>query len=246
MTLSIDPLPTISVVVPARNEARNLETLVDEIHAALHAEPHEIIIVDDGSTDDTAGVVSAKKVSGQPVRHLRHARSLGQSASVRTGVLQARGEVVVTLDGDGQNNPAYIPALLAALREAGPDCGLAMGQRTRRTDGTVKRLASRVANTVRQAILDDNSSDSGCGLKAVPRHLFVTLPFFDGWHRFTPALVRREGYGNVRIEVIDRPRGHGRSNYGVLDRGLRGVLDLMGMWWLLRRFRGRADVTEIG
>ncbi|MGQ4272863.1 glycosyltransferase family 2 protein [Terrihabitans sp. B22-R8] len=243
--MSASTSATISVVVPARNEALCLDTLIDEIHIALGQESHEIIIVDDGSTDDTATVLSRKTHLGMPVRHIRHIRSLGQSAAVRTGVLNARGEIVVTLDGDGQNDPAYIPQLLNALRNAGSSCGLAMGQRKSRTDSAAKRVASRFANAVRQKILHDNAADSGCGLKAVPRDLFRQLPFFDGWHRFIPALVHREGYDMVRVEVTDRPRSHGRSNYGIFDRGLRGVLDLAGMWWLMRRFRGRADATEI-
>ncbi len=235
----------ISVIVPARNEARNLDTLVDEIHTALGPRRHEIIIVDDGSTDDTPDMLAAKRERGVPVRHLRHSRSLGQSGAVRTGVWAAQGDFIVTLDGDGQNDPAYIPALLDALASAGPDVGLAMGRRTGRTDGAVKGLASRFANGLRRSLLNDDALDSGCGLKAVPADLFRRLPFFDGWHRFTPALVRREGYRMVWIDVIDRPRGHGRSNYGIFDRGLRGVLDLFGVWWLARRFRGPAETTEV-
>jgi glycosyltransferase involved in cell wall biosynthesis len=235
----------VSVIVPARNEARNLETLIDEIHTALGARDHEILIVDDGSTDDTGEVIKTKRKQGVPARHLRHARSLGQSAAIRTGVWAARGETVVTLDGDGQNDPAYIPQLLDALAAAGPNAGLAMGQRKRRTDGTIKKLASRFANGLRRALLDDEAQDSGCGLKAAPTDVFRRLPYFDGWHRFIPALVSREGRKLVWIDVIDRSRGHGRSNYGIFDRGLRGILDLFGAWWLKRRYRGPAETIEV-
>ena len=235
----------VSVIVPARNEARNLESLIDEIRSALASRAHEILIVDDGSADDTGEVIKTKRKQGASLRHLRHARSLGQSAAIRTGVWHARGDIIVTLDGDGQNDPAYIPKLLDALADAGPNAGLAMGQRKRRTDGTVKKLASRFANGLRRTLLDDEAQDSGCGLKAVPTDVFRRLPYFDGWHRFIPALVRREGKTLVWIDVIDRPRGHGRSNYGIFDRGLRGILDLFGAWWLKRRFRGPAETKEV-
>jgi dolichol-phosphate mannosyltransferase len=237
--------PLVSVVVPARNEAKNLETLIDEIHAALNKRRHEIIIVDDASTDSTETLLAEKREQGVPVRHLRHKKALGQSAAVRTGVWAAKGDVIATLDGDGQNDPAYLPALLSALERKGAGCGLAMGRRVGRTDGAMKKTASRFANRLRDAILRDGARDSGCGLKALPADLFRRLPFFDGWHRFIPALVSREGYEAVWIEVVDRPRGHGTSNYGIFDRGLRGVLDLFGVWWIKRRFRGVAETTEV-
>ena len=235
----------VSVVVPARNEARNLETLIDEIREALAERAHEILVVDDCSTDDTGQVIAGKRETGVRVRHLRHDRSLGQSAAVRTGVWAAHGETIVTLDGDGQNDPAYIPALLEALAAGGSGCGLAMVRRIRRTDGRAKSAASRFANGLRRRLLNDDAPDSGCGLKAVPTELFRRLPFFDGWHRFIPALVHREGRTAAWVEVIDRPRGHGRSNYGIFDRGFRGALDLFGAWWLIRRYRGPAQTTEV-
>lgn len=235
----------VSVVVPARNEAKNLDTLVDEIHAALKGRAHEIIIVDDASTDETQSVLAAKRGAGVPVRHLRHTKALGQSGAVRTGVWAAKGDVIATLDGDGQNDPAYLPALLGALDLAGSKCGLAMGRRQKRTDGTLKKYASRFANGIRGGLLKDGAKDSGCGLKVVPADLFRRLPFFDGWHRFIPALVSREGFSAEWVDVVDRPRGHGTSNYGIFDRGLRGVLDLFGVWWIKKRFRGAADTTEV-
>jgi glycosyltransferase involved in cell wall biosynthesis len=235
----------VSVIVPARNEAKNLDTLVDEIHTALKSRAHEIIVVDDASTDETESVLKTKRGAGVPVRHIRHAKALGQSGAVRTGVWAAKGDVIATLDGDGQNNPSYFPALLEALERGGPKCGLAMGRRLKRTDGTLKKYASRFANKVRGGLLKDGAKDSGCGLKVLPADLFRRLPFFDGWHRFIPALVSREGYSAEWVEVVDRPRGHGKSNYGIFDRGFRGVLDLFGVWWIKKRFRGVAETTEV-
>ncbi|HMN87354.1 MAG TPA: glycosyltransferase family 2 protein [Bauldia sp.] len=234
-----------SVVIPARNEAKNLDFLIDEIAAALSGRSFEVIVVDDGSTDDTGDVVAKKRAAGIAARHIRHARSLGQSAAVRTGVLRANGTVVVTIDGDGQNDPVNIPKMLDTLAASDADTAMVTGQRRARTDGGSKKLASRFANGLRRRVLKDGTVDSGCGLRAVRRDVFLTLPFFDAWHRFLPALVIREGYKVVGIDIVDRPRRFGQSNYGILDRGLRGLPDLFGVWWLMRRFRGRADVSEI-
>ncbi|WP_069307147.1 glycosyltransferase family 2 protein [Methylobrevis pamukkalensis] len=235
----------ISVVIPAKDEADNLAVLVPEIDAALAGRTHEIIVVDDGSTDRTAAMLAGLRSEGRPVRHVRHATPCGQSAAVRSGLLAARGEIVVTIDGDGQNDPAYIPALVAALETGGGRIALAAGQRLARTDGAMKMLASRFANRLRGAILADGTRDSGCGLKALRRDVFVLLPYFDSWHRFLPALVIREGYGVVHVDVVDRARRFGRSNYGIFDRGLRGVLDLFGVWWLRRRRKRIPMVSEV-
>ncbi len=234
-----------SVVIPAKNEARNLDFLIDEIAAALAGRSFEVIVVDDGSTDDTAAVVRAKRAAGVPARHLRHERPFGQSAAVRTGVLAARGEIIVTIDGDGQNDPANIPKMITTLTDAGADTAVVTGQRRERTDGGRKKLASRFANGLRRRVLRDGTVDSGCGLRAVRREVFLLLPFFDAWHRFLPALVLREGYQVVGIDIVDRPRRFGQSNYGILDRGVRGLLDLFGVWWLQRRFRGRVRAVEL-
>lgn len=246
MTVPSAPAGLVSVVIPAKDEAENLAVLIAEILAALDGRPHEVVVVDDGSTDGTAALLARLKGEGAPVRHVRHERPCGQSAAVRTGVLAARGDVVVTIDGDGQNDPAYIPALLAALEAAGPAVALAAGQRLKRTDGPWKKAASRFANGLRGAVLKDGTRDSGCGLKAVRRTVFLLLPYFDGWHRFLPALVIREGHGVTHVDVVDRPRRFGRSNYGIFDRGLRGALDLFGVWWLLRRRKRIPVVSEIG
>jgi dolichol-phosphate mannosyltransferase len=236
----------ISVVIPCRNEAQNLVFLLGEVDAALAGRSYEVLVVDDGSTDATGAVLADRIAKGDGrVRHIRHDRSAGQSAAVRSGVLAARGAMIVTMDGDGQNDPVYLPRLADALEAAGQDIGVVAGQRLKRKDTRVKQLASRFANWLRQGILRDNTRDSGCGLKAVRADIFRRLPYFDGWHRYLPALVLREGYGVAHVDVTDRPRRHGKSNYGILDRGLRGALDLFGVWWLRRRRKVVPNVTEI-
>lgn len=238
--------PTISVVIPCRNEAPNLPQLIDEIAAALSGRSFEIVVVDDGSTDETPAVLAAEtRARPFAVRHIRHARSAGQSLALRSGVLAAHGAIVATLDGDGQNDPAALPLLVDALVAGGPGIGLAAGQRLQRRDTRLKQVASRFANSLRGAILKDNTRDTGCGLKAAHTDVLRRLPFFDGTHRYLPALVMQEGLGVVHRDVVDRPRRHGKSNYGVLDRGLRGALDLMGVWWLRRRRRAMPQPEEI-
>ena len=235
----------VSVVVPARNEAENLPVLAEEIGTALAGRDHEIVVVDDGSTDATPQVLAGLRASGLPVRHVRHDRSCGQSRAVRSGMLVARGDVVVTIDADGQNDPRFIPGLIALLEDRGNDrVALAAGQRVGRTDTRLKRMSSSFANGLRARILKDGTRDTGCGLKAIPTQLFRRLPYFDGWHRYLPALVIREGYGVAHLDVVDRKRRFGQSNYGILDRGLRGILDLFGVWWLLRRSQKLPSVTE--
>ena len=250
VTSMIVPKPSeagfVSVVIPARNEADNLAVIVPEILTAMAGRSFEVIVVDDGSTDGTGTTIAAWKAEGKPVRHIRHVEACGQSAAVRSGVLAARGEIVATIDGDGQNDPVYIPKLIDALVAAGPSVGIAAGQRLKRTDGLTKRYASRFANWLRNAILKDATRDTGCGLKAVRRDIFLLLPFFHGWHRYLPALVLREGYGVTHLDVVDRSRMHGASNYGIFDRGLQGILDLFGVWWLKRRIKRLPVASEIG
>ncbi len=238
--------PKISVVIPCRNEEANLAFLLDEVEAALTGRDYEIIVVDDGSTDATrAKITERMRQPNSPVRLIGHDRSAGQSAAVRSGVFAASGDVIATIDGDGQNDPAYIPRLVDALVAAGPATGVVAGQRLKRTDTKLKQLSSRFANRLRQSMLHDDTRDSGCGLKAIPTDLFRQLPYFDGWHRYLPALVLREGYGVAHLDVVDRSRRHGKSNYGILDRGLRGVLDLIGVWWLRRRRKVVPAATEV-
>ena len=237
--------PAVSIVVPVRNEADNIEPLIEEISAALDGRwAHEIIYVNDGSTDATGDRLAAIMKQRSNLRQLRHAKSTGQSAAVRSGVRAARGAIVATLDGDGQNNPAFLPDLIAAI-EAGERVGLAAGQRVGRKDTGFKKLQSRIANGARKAILKDGTRDTGCGLKAFRREVFLMLPYFDGVHRFLPALVRREGYEITYVDVIDRPRHSGVSNYGFFDRLWIGIMDLGGVWWLIRRKKPTPEVTEV-
>lgn len=237
--------PSVSIVVPVRNEADNIAPLIEEITAALGERwAYEIIYVNDGSTDATGERLAAIMAQRDNLRQLRHAKSGGQSAAVRSGVRAARGVIVATLDGDGQNNPAFLPDLIAAV-EKGANVGLAAGQRVGRKDTGFKKFQSRVANKVRNAILQDGTRDTGCGLKAFRREVFLTMPYFDGLHRFLPALVRREGFDIAYVDVIDRPRHSGVSNYGFFDRLWIGIMDLAGVWWLIRRKKPTPDVIEV-
>jgi dolichol-phosphate mannosyltransferase len=239
-------LPVVTVVVPVRNEAGNVAPLVAEIAAAIgEGTPFEIVYVNDGSTDGTETELRGLMASRPWLRQVKHAASCGQSAAVRTGVAHARAPVVVTLDGDGQNDPAFIPAMLRTLEGGGAGMGLVAGQRVGRKDTGFKKFQSRIANGVRGAVLRDGTRDTGCGLKAFRRDPFLALPYFDGLHRFLPALVRREGYTIGYLDVVDRPRRAGVSNYGLWDRLWVGILDLMGVWWLIRRKRRVPQVTEV-
>lgn len=235
------PAPLLSVVVPVKNEAGNILPLITEIEAALAplgAGMHEIIYVDDGSTDATpAELAAAAAAPGRCLRVLRHEASRGQSAAVVSGVRAARGAWIATLDGDGQNDPADIPALLARAQaeQAGGGAVLIAGHRVTRRDTRIKRVTSRLANRLRAAILNDATPDTGCGLKLFGREEFLRLPVFDHMHRFLPALMLRAGGRVMSVPVNHRPRQAGRSNYGTLDRALVGIADLAGVWWLLRR-----------
>jgi dolichol-phosphate mannosyltransferase len=238
--------PAVSIVVPVRNEADNVAPLIAEITAALDGRwAYEIVYVNDGSTDTTEAALRAQMQERRNLRQLRHAQSCGQSAAVRSGVRAARGKIVATLDGDGQNDPAFLPALIAAVENGGGRVGLAAGQRVGRKDTAFKKLQSRIANGVRGSILRDGTRDTGCGLKAFQRDAFLMLPYFDGLHRFLPALIRREGFEIAYVDVKDRPRRSGVSNYGFFDRLWIGIMDLAGVWWLIRRKRKQAVVTEV-
>ena len=230
--------PLLSVVVPVRNEAPNIRPLIEEITRALTGFDHQIVYVDDGSSDATIDELRtiAGEVGTLTIR--RHRVSCGQSAAIITGVRAAGGCWIATLDGDGQNDPADILRLLRmAQADNGPGPVLFAGHRTARRDSRVKRISSHVANRVRSALLGDATPDTGCGLKLFQRAAFMELPHFDHMHRFLPALFLRAG-GRVRsVPVNHRPRLRGRSNYGTLDRLAVGVVDLVGVAWLQRRSR---------
>ena len=236
--------PAVSVVVPVRNEAGNVAPLIGEIAATLDGERFEVVYVDDGSSDGTAAELKRLMAQYPWLRCVRHRRSCGQSAAVRTGVAAARAPIIVTLDGDGQNDPRFIPALLRALKAGAPRIGLIAGQRVKRKASGFKKLQSRIANACAGLVLRDGTRDTGCGLKAFYREMFLRLPYFDGLHRFLPALVRREGFDIGYVDVIDRPRGAGVSNYGLWDRLWVGILDLAGVWWLIRRKKHVPEISE--
>ncbi len=237
----------LSVVVPVKDEAANVGPLVREIAAAVAGEESaEIIFIDDGSTDGTAAALTALKAEVPSLRIIQHGRNLGQSRGIRTGVRAARADIIVTLDGDGQNDPADIPKLLAILR--GPDAknvGVVSGVRAKRRDTFSRRLASRFGNAARARLLNDGASDTGCGLKAFRRDAFLALPYFDHLHRFIITLMLREGYDARFVEVNHRPRTSGTSKYTNLGRLIVSVKDILGVRWLQRRYRAGADAKEI-
>ncbi len=236
MTEIPSPQPLLSVVVPVRNEQGNIAPLVADIEKACAAiGAFEVVYVDDGSTDGTARALADLAAAKPWLRVVTHAQSCGQSAAVRSGVRHARSAIVATLDGDGQNDPAFLPAMLATLQQAGLETGLVQGQRVGRKDTGFKKLQSRIANKVRVSVLKDGTRDTGCGLKCFRREAYLALPYFDALHRFMPALMVREGYKVAHHDVRDRPRLTGVSNYGFFDRLWVGILDLAGVWWLIRR-----------
>ena len=232
--------PRFAIVAPMRNEAGAAPALAAEIGAACAAlGPFEAIFVDDGSDDATPEVLANLRARHPWLRTLRHAESCGQSAAVATGVRAARAPLICTIDGDGQNPPAEIPKLLAPLMAADrPDrLALICGVRRERRDVAARRAASRGANALRRWLLKDDAPDSGCGLKAFPRDVYLTLPYFDHMHRYLPSLFLREGLEIAHVDVAHRARESGRTKYTNVGRALVGALDLFGVWWLMRRRR---------
>jgi dolichol-phosphate mannosyltransferase len=245
MSQSIRRDPAISVVVPVKNEASNIAPLVAEIAAALQDRAFEIVYVNDGSKDATEAELLGLMAQSPWLRQIRHNESHGQAAAVRTGVAMARAPIVVTLDGDCQNDPAAIPTMIAMLEAGAPRLGLVAGQRTGRKATVFKKLQSRIANGVRRAFLKDGTRDTGCGLKAFRRDVFLSLPYFDGLHCFLPALVRREGFDVGYVDVLDRPRTRGLSNYGLWNRLWVGIFDTVGVLWLIRRAKHVPQPEEV-
>lgn len=238
--------PELSVVVPVHNEEDNLESLIGEIERALSPVcTFEIIYVDDLSRDQTRARLHALKATHPTLRVLGHVRQSGQSTAVRSGVRAAKAAWVATLDGDGQNDPADIPKLWAALR-ASSDQKLKMlaGWRADRRDDWVKRMSSKIANAVRSRLLGDATPDTGCGLKLFERALFLDLPYFDHMHRFLPALVKRAGFNVESVKVNHRARTQGVSKYGIGNRLWVGISDMRGVAWLKSRTK-LTDVTEL-
>lgn len=229
-------VPRLSVVVPVFNECDNIPGLVDEIVTALRGLlPFEIVYVDDCSADGSPEVLQTLKQSVPELRVLRHTVRSGQSTAVRTGVKAARAKWVATLDGDGQNDPADIPKLLAARESGGTEIKLFAGWRVTRRDNAGKRWASRWANAIRSHLLRDATPDTGCGIKLFERNAFLDLPYFDHMHRYLPALMQRAGWKTVSIPVNHRPRASGVSKYDNFNRALVGLRDLRGMAWLISR-----------
>lgn len=229
-------LPQLSVVVPVFNERDNVAPLVHEITAALRGvADFEIVYVDDHSRDDTLAVLTALKAEVPELRVIHHVSQSGQSTAVRNGVRAARGQWIATLDGDGQNDPADIPKLLAERAGAAPEIKLFAGWRVNRQDSGSKRWASKWANAIRARMLRDDTPDTGCGIKLFERAAFLELPYFDHMHRYLPALMQRAGWKTVSVPVHHRPRSAGVSKYNNLNRALVGIADLRGVAWLIRR-----------
>ncbi len=237
-------MPELSVVVPVYNERDNIPPLLAEIAAALRGKvEYEVIYVDDRSSDDSREVLAAQKAMHPELRVLHHLSQSGQSTAVRNGVKAARGAWIATLDGDGQNDPADIPALLAERDAAEPQIRLFAGWRVHRKDTLSKRLGSRFANALRSRLLHDATPDTGCGIKLFEREAFLDLPYFDHMHRYLPALMQRAGWKVKSVPVNHRARHAGSSKYTNLGRALVGISDLRGVAWLIRRSR-RTGVEE--
>jgi dolichol-phosphate mannosyltransferase len=230
-------MPDLSVVIPVQNEEENIRLLIDEVRQALDGVlDYELIYVNDGSSDSTLEILEEVR-TGFPLLHINsHESGVGQSTAVRTGIINARSPVIATLDGDGQNDPADIPALYDTLiKHAGTGVVLVNGYRKNRKDTYIKRLSSRFANGIRGWLLDDETPDTGCGLKVFSREAYLDIPFFDHLHRFLPAMMINGGGRVMSVEVNHRERQLGSSHYGFFDRLWVGIFDIMGVIWLKSR-----------
>jgi dolichol-phosphate mannosyltransferase len=237
----------ISVVIPVYNERENIKELVLGIQNRMSsfAPNHEIIVVDDGSNDGTLSVLTDLQKKVETLRILSHQSNCGQSVSLYNGIRASKGGIIVTLDGDGQNDPSDIPHMVADLRKnAGRNVQMVAGYRKKRNDNALRKISSYVANSVRRLLLKDDTPDTGCGLKVFSRDAFLSLPYFDHMHRFLPALIQRHGGKVISKEVNSLPRRYGVSKYGVWNRLWVGIVDLFGVIWLKKRFK-KTNVTEI-
>jgi dolichol-phosphate mannosyltransferase len=239
--------PELSVVIPVRNEADNVDALAAEITQALNGRAYELIFVDDSSSDDTRAKLHALKPKYPQLRVLGHRKQAGQSRAVRTGVLAARSNIIVTIDGDGQNDPADLTGLAGQLirADAPGNLGLVQGRRDKRVDSGWKKFGSRLANSVRGAMLADKVTDSGCGARAFRRDAYLQLPYFDHMHRYLPALMQSDGYVVEPRAVSHRARRHGRSNYTNFGRLGNAWSDMQGVMWLRKRRKSPGGVDEI-
>ena len=236
--------PAISIVVPVFDEEGAAPLLAREIARAFAGRAFEIVFVDDASRDGTRAALNALSTEIPQLRVLSHRRNAGQSRAIRSGILAARGPVIVTLDGDGQNDPADGPALADALLAGGPGLALVGGERVKRQDSRAKKIASKLGNGIRRRLLNDTANDTGCGLKAFRREAFLRLPYFDHIHRYLPALMLREGYRVEFRPVNHRHRQTGRSKYTNLGRLMASASDLLGVMWLKSRARDPGEVDE--
>jgi dolichol-phosphate mannosyltransferase len=247
MANGIEGRPELSVVVPMRNEADNVDGLAAEIAERLSGRAYEMIFVDDSSTDDTRAKLHALKSKYPQLRVLGHRKAAGQSRAVRTGVLAARSNIIVTIDGDGQNDPADLTGLAGQLTraDAPSNLGLVQGRREKRSDSGWKKFGSKLANSVRGAMLSDKSTDSGCGARAFRRDAYLQLPYFDHMHRYLPALMISDGFEVEPRAVMHRARKHGRSNYTNFGRLGNAWSDMQGVMWLRKRRKSPGGVDEI-
>ncbi|MEM9262729.1 MAG: glycosyltransferase family 2 protein [Pseudomonadota bacterium] len=245
-TPDLASIPSVSVVAPMFNEAGGAVALVDEIAFALGDRAFEVLAVDDASTDGTGDLLKGALADRPFLRVLSHGANAGQSRALRTGILAAKAEIVITIDGDGQNIPADIPRLIDALEALPPEKGVMMvaGERQKREDSAAKRWASRAANGLRSSVLRDGARDTGCGLKAFYKQAYLRLPYFDHSHRYLPALMIREGLNVEFVPVGHRPRTHGASKYTNLGRLLVAFRDLLGVMWLNGRARSPKTISE--
>jgi glycosyltransferase involved in cell wall biosynthesis len=231
-------IPQVSVVVPMRNESANVGPLATRVAAAFadsSFSPIEIILVDDGSTDDTWQQILLARRDLSNLRAVRHAASVGQSAALWTGFKASRADIIATLDGDLQNDPGDLPRLLKQLQ----DCDMVCGVRGKRADNFVRRASSQIARSARKLVLGVDFADAGCNLRVLRRSVLETLPAFDGIHRFMPILAHNAGAIVKEVAVAHHPRLQGKSKYGVWNRLGRGVCDLLMVRWFLKRQIGR-------